>query len=322
VPALAGEILTSSAGGASAAGRSALLYGEAALLFAAYQLAVGRIESSLRIRLAATPGGFIAAAVVELLVVAGVVLLINGLRAHRSGSYLPTTNVRAVLARCGGALGLLGLMALAVRFLAPGLDAWEFARRGMGAPGALGRFLWTLPAGVAAEELVFRACQDRLRTTLGTGPTLVAIPLLFALYHGMPSALLSLRDAALLGALVVGGGILAWLYEASGSLAALVAVHLAYDSLAVGQGWLHVYGHRLAEGALWVTWLAGSAGLTIAIARVGRPRREATRDATSREVGEPSSATSPLAASWLRWAAALVLAFGLPALLAWIRQVR
>ncbi|MBZ5638453.1 MAG: CPBP family intramembrane metalloprotease [Acidobacteriia bacterium] len=299
---------------------AALLCAEAAILVTAYGVGVGRIEAPISVLLRGTPRGYLLAAFAELAVVVGVVYLLNGLRLHRRGAGPARADRRFVATRCSEAILLLGVMALALRFLVPGLDASEFARRGLGAPGALLRFAWTLPFGVLAEEVVFRASQDRLRRCLGGWPTLVTIPVLFAFYHSTPGRTASSLDLALLASLAAGGWIISRLYEATGSLAAAVGVHLAYDFLAVGQAWLNVFRGRAIEAAYFAVWLVGSAALAFAGARralkLTRVAGEADRHGGHGRTW-PEIIPAP---AWARWAIALVLAVGLPVLLSRIRS--
>lgn len=85
------------------------------------------------------------------------------------------------------------------------------------------------------EELAFRGLlQGWLRERVGAKGAIALSSLIFALMHGIP---------ALIPALLLVGGLLAWLYETSGSLWPSVAMHAAFNSImttllyvALGQG--------------------------------------------------------------------------------------
>lgn len=85
------------------------------------------------------------------------------------------------------------------------------------------------------EELAFRGLlQGWLRERIGAKGALALSSLIFALMHGIP---------ALIPALLLVGGLLAWLYESSGSLWPSIAMHAAFNTImttllyvALGQG--------------------------------------------------------------------------------------
>lgn len=85
------------------------------------------------------------------------------------------------------------------------------------------------------EELAFRGLlQGWLRERIGAPGAMALSSIIFALMHGIP---------ALIPALLLVGGILAWLYESSGSLWPAIAMHAAFNTImttllyvALGQG--------------------------------------------------------------------------------------
>lgn len=71
------------------------------------------------------------------------------------------------------------------------------------------------------EELAFRGLlQGWIRERLGPAPAIVLSALIFALMHGIPM---------LIPALMLVGGLLAWLYERSGSLWPAIAMHASFN---------------------------------------------------------------------------------------------
>ena len=85
------------------------------------------------------------------------------------------------------------------------------------------------------EELAFRGLlQGWLRERLGSSGGILLSSLVFALMHGIPT---------LVPALLLVGGLLAWLYESSGSLWPSIVMHAAFNTImttllyvALGQG--------------------------------------------------------------------------------------
>jgi len=203
------------------------------------------------------------------------------------------------------ALLLLGLLALALRIVDPAYDERELGGRGLDSPAALLGFLALLPLGVAAEEVVFRSCQSRLRAFLRPAPAAVAVALGFAAYHWVPGWTWDRHRIETEIALLAGGLVLAAAFEKAASVPLLVAVHLTYDNLAVVQAWLNVRGARGAEAALFLLWLAVSGTLAW---RCRRPER------ASRAIG-PSPGVSAAA----EWMAAALFGCGLPLAIDWIR---
>jgi membrane protease YdiL (CAAX protease family) len=202
-------------------------------------------------------------------------------------------------------LGLLGLIALALRVADPGFDDLEFSDRGLDTPAALVGMLALLPFGVAAEELVFRTCQKRLRRVLSASTTCAGVALAFALFHWVPGTPLDRHLIETLLATFAGGLAFAVAYEKTASLPLLVAVHLAYDILAVTQGWLNVRHEGVLEAALFLIWIGGGGALAFSF----------RRRAVHRSGGEPERRR----VSALAWIAALGFGGVFPLILAWMR---
>jgi len=181
----------------------------------------------------------------------------------------PAPSFRSRFGAAGAALFALGLFALALRLVDPAYDARELGGRGLDSPGALAAFLTLLPLGVAAEEIVFRSCQSRLRIVLRPGPAAVTVALAFAAYHWYPGWIWDRHGIETELALLAGGLVFAVTYEVTASLPILVGVHLIYDNLAVVQAWLNVRQARSAETALFVLWLSIAGALAW---KAGRPR--------------------------------------------------
>lgn len=99
--------------------------------------------------------------------------------------------------------------------LAPALQA-------VPAPGLL---VLSLAAGIAEEALFRGVLQTALAGTIGVGPALAAVSLLFGLLHPL-SALHMLLAAAM-------GAYLGVLMIATGNLLVPIAVHAAYDLIAI-----------------------------------------------------------------------------------------
>jgi len=158
---------------------------------------------------------------------------------------------------------LLGLIALALRIADPGFDDLEFAGRGLDTLADVATMLAILPFGVAAEELVFRTCQKRLRKTLTASTACVGVALAFALFHWVPGTPLDRHEIETLLATFAGGLAFAVAYEKTDSIPLLIALHLGYDNLAVIQGWLNVHRERALEALLFVFWIGGGAVMAL-----------------------------------------------------------
>lgn len=213
------------------------------------------------------------------------------------------------IAAAGAALFLLGLSALVLRLIDPLYDDREFSLRSLGTRAALVAFFVSLPLGVAAEEMIFRACQKRLREALPRGASIAAIGLCFSLYHWAPGAALDRHLIETLIALFAGGLILAAVYERTRSVPLLVAIHLVYNLLAVAQASLNVDRRAGAEAALFALWIAGSGALA------WRGRR-AAGPGPARAVGHATGRNEVRPVAWL---AALAFGGALPLALAWLR---
>jgi membrane protease YdiL (CAAX protease family) len=286
---------------------------EAALLFAAYAMGYPWFAAWCGRHLPPGRGRWVLEEALSLGLVA---LMVSAFRlaGARTTSWMPPIGPRqpqrAVLAR---ALLLLGLLALAFRWLDPAFDEAEFALRGMSTPGALAELLAMLPFGVAAEELIFRFCQARLRHALGAWPAVLAISLAFALYHRVPGTPWDRHEIETLAGTFAGGLVLASAYERIGRLLPLIALHLAYDLLAVLQAWLHVTHQSVAEFCLFLVWIGAS---WMAAGRPGLRAPASRGDGTeSREMSATRGANGTL----VSWLAALLFGAGWPAVLAWIR---
>lgn len=177
------------------------------------------------------------------------------------------------LQAASAALFLLGLCALALRLADPAYDQLELGGRGLDSPAALAGFLALLPLGVAAEEVVFRSCQSRLRVFLRPRAAAVVVALGFAAYHWVPGFRWDRHRIETELALVAGGLILAAAYEKTASLPLLIGVHLIYDNLAVVQAWLNVGQAHGAEAVLFLLWLTVSGALAGTLGQAPNPRR-------------------------------------------------
>jgi membrane protease YdiL (CAAX protease family) len=175
---------------------------------------------------------------------------------------------RSALGWAAATLAMLGLLAVTVRILDPGSDDLEFGRRGLGDVLVLRHFLATLPIAVVIEEMVFRACQRRLRFATGSLPAVLIITFAFAWIHVRIGSGMTYREIVATTAFLAGGLLLATLYELSRSIPLLIGVHLVYDFLAVGHAWSHVQRRLLAEVTLLSLWIALSA-LTFVLLRFG-----------------------------------------------------
>jgi membrane protease YdiL (CAAX protease family) len=213
------------------------------------------------------------------------------------------------------ALFVLGLLALAFRLIDPAFDEQEFIRRGVTAPGVLAELLAMLPFGVAAEELVFRNCQRRLRRALNPAASVLAVSLAFALYHRVPGTPLDRHEIETLLATFAGGLVLSITYERAASLSLLIVVHLSYDLLAVAQAWLNVERLRLAEAFLFLLWI-GFSGLLAWGRRGAFPPRHGTLSGVT--VAEAGSLYLHRSRA-MPWIASLFFGAAVPFLLAWIR---
>ena len=140
----------------------------------------------------------------------------------------------------------------------------------------------------------------------------MAVSLAFSLYHRVPGTPMDRHEVESLAATFAGGIVLAAAYERSASLPLLIAIHLAYDGLAVAQGWLNFQRLRIAEACLFLLWLGASGLLLRRLSRLGRARG-----------AQPS--WDGLEAAGMRlsvpvaWAAALLFGGAIPVLLVWIR---
>jgi len=215
-------------------------------------------------------------------------------------------------------LCLLGALALALRLIDPSYDAREFSLRSLEAPSALLEFLAALPFGVAAEELIFRSCQRRLRLILPPAPAVVAVALGFAAFHWVPWSPVDGHQIETLLGTFAGGLLLAAAYERTASLRLLIAIHLVYDCLAVAQTWTHVGDARGAEATIFIVWLAATGGLTAARARLGR-RGSIPAGVAPAGGPFPDRPLEPAARRADGWVAAVVFGCGVPVLLAWVR---
>jgi membrane protease YdiL (CAAX protease family) len=221
--------------------------------------------------------------------------------------------VRAAAAT--GALFLLGLLGLALRLLDPGFDDAQFTAYGLSNPSELGGFLAILPLGVAAEELVFRGCQKRLESALGSAPAVFAVAGAFALFHWVPGTAVDRHEIEALVATFAGGMVLAICYRKIPSVPLLIGVHLAYDYLAVAQAWLNVERRPAEEALLFALWIAGFGFMMVRASR--RARRAPSPHPPA--VPSPGDSAPGVAFRAARWLAALAFSLGLPHLLALVR---
>jgi membrane protease YdiL (CAAX protease family) len=269
------------------------------MLYAAFALGYPWFSAWLWARL---PEGNLSWLIEEASVLGLVCVLVALMRGFRRAS-VSRSDARAVPPQ---ALFLLGIAALALRLIDPGFDSQEIGQAGLEAAGVLAGFLLTLPFAVAAEELIFRTCQSRLRRLLPPGPAIVAVGFAFAIYHWVPGTPLDRHAIESELALVAGGMVFAAAYERAGNLWMMIAIHLIYDGLAIAQGLLNVRHDRLAEATVFLLWLAVSGLLG------WRWRRT---PAASAPDGPPEPAAHRAAA----WASAAVFGCGFPLLLVWIR---
>jgi hypothetical protein len=283
----------------------ARLYLEAAALYAAWEIAGGWADRHLAGRLPASTPGALMAELLDLALAVGLAVVFGRALGHRDW---PPARARGWAASGGSAaatLLLLGLLAGALRLFDPSLDVREFAARGLGSPAALRLLLLSLPLGVAAEEVLFRAAQEKLRAAIGPQAAAAAVATCFALYHVTGRTGFVSADAEVVVAIACGGWLLARLYEVSGRLGLLIATHLAYDYLAIAQGWLNVEQRRPAEAGLFAAWLGGSALLAWGCRR-SHGREPGVRAAPARPALGAAGAilfglALPLAVKWIRW---------------------
>ena len=301
----------------SRSSRFAAPYLQALALFAAYALGYPWLASWCSLHLPARPGSWL---FLEATTLGGVVLLVV---AFGRGAF---TACGAPAGRPRGdgmlvalqALFLLGVLALALRVVDPAYDDREFSLRSLETPAALLEFLAVLPFGIAAEELIFRSCQKRLRLILRPAPAIVAVALGFAAFHWVPWTPLDGHQVETLLGTFAGGLLLAWAYERTASVRLLIAIHLVYDGLAVGQTWMHVGRARAAEAALFIVWLAATGGLAAARSGLWRGGSILTGVAPAGEP-VPDRPPEPATQRVAGWMAAAVFGCGVPLLLAWIR---
>jgi len=223
----------------------------------------------------------------NLLLVAAALWLLNGASRRRVG--LPPRGEgwltgRGVSRRPSC---LLGLLALAVRWLFPGFDDREFALRGLDAPGSLPRLLLAMPWAAATEELVYRSCQER--PPAGRRPGRRARGFDGGLRPAPPGSAEAgaAHRAVAVGAAGLGGLILGWLYEKTGRVGLAATLHLAFNLLAVTQARLHVTRQATTEAASSVCGSAERCLLHPAPV-VGEPkRRQALRGPGALELADP-----------------------------------
>src|SRR5260221_5768317 len=134
-----------------------LVYAEALGLLALYLLTFGVLYRVVAARAPGTWTASLAGEAATLAAAAGIVYLLNRAAAHRRGLAAPEREGNRPIGPALAALFLLGSTALLARILAPGFDEVEFAPYGLGDPATFSRFLWTLPLGVATEEIALRA---------------------------------------------------------------------------------------------------------------------------------------------------------------------
>jgi membrane protease YdiL (CAAX protease family) len=241
---------------------------EALLLLSAWEIGFDLIGRFLARPLGGTPLGWL---IVDASVLAGASLLVfafNGFALRRQG--LPPRNtglqdLRSAAMNAAPALLALGLAAVLFRLLIPGFDDVAFARQRIRESLDVWRLAGSIPLLVAAEEIVFRACQERLRRAAGAWPAAVAVGSAFSLYHVSPGKPIDGHDVEMVIAAGVGGVILAALYERTGSVVLLSVVHILYDEMALAQGWLNVERRPVSEAVLFGLWIASAAVATLAL---------------------------------------------------------
>ncbi|MCI0657094.1 MAG: CPBP family intramembrane metalloprotease [Acidobacteria bacterium] len=290
-------------------------YLEALLLFALYAVGYPWFALWCHRHLPKVRGRWVVEEAVSLLLVMMLIALLN--RGNFRGILHPSPRAGWV----GGipvafqTLFLLGLLALACRVIDPAFDEREFTLRGVTSSGILAELLAMLPFGVAAEEIVFRTCQNHLRRALRPAGAILAVSLAFALYHWVPGTPLDRHQIETLLATFTGGLVLSIAYERTASLPLLIVVHLSYDILAVVQGWLNVQHLRLAEACLFLLWIA-PAGLLVWRSRRAIPRGLELPAGPFRESDAPGEMG---ATSAMRWMASLFFGVAVPLGLSWMR---
>jgi membrane protease YdiL (CAAX protease family) len=289
---------------------------QAATLFGAYAMGAPWLNVWLGRRLPDRPGALLVYEAAGLGLVVLLVAVWPGRdRGIAAGAVEPAERPRP-LAAAGAALFLLGLSALLLRLVDPLYDDREFSLRSLETPAALLTFFASLPLGVAAEELIFRACQKRLRQALPRGASIAAVGLCFSLYHWAPGAALDRHLIETLVAVFAGGLILASVYERTRSVPLLIAIHLIYDLLAVAQASLNVDRRAAAEAALFALWIGGCGWLA------WQGRRAAVAGSLPGPERAESHATGRSEVRPMAWLAALAFGGALPLALAWIRMRR
>jgi membrane protease YdiL (CAAX protease family) len=291
-------------------------YLEALLLFALYAVGYPWFALWCHQHLPKVRGRWLVEEAVSLLLVTIVIALLN--RGNFRAILHPSPGVgwAAGIPVAFQTLFLLGLLALAFRLIDPAFDEREFTQRGVTSPGILAELLGMLPFGVAAEELVFRTCQSRLRGVLNPPAAILAVSLAFALYHRVPGTPLDRHQIETLIATFTGGLVLSIAYERTASLPLLIVVHLSYDLLAVAQGWLNVQHLRLAEACLFLLWIAPS-GLLAWRRRRAIPRELELPAGSFRESDAPRELRTTSAMPWI---ASLFFGVAVPLGLAWLRM--
>ena len=296
-------------------GRPILLpYLEALLLFALYAVGYPWFALWCDQHLPRVRGRWVVEELASLLLVIILIALLN--RGNLRDILRPTPRAGWVAGMpvAFQALFLLGLLALACRLIDPGFDEREFMQRGVTSPGILIELLGMLPFGVAAEEIVFRTCQSRLRGVLNPPAAVLAVSLAFALYHRVPGTPLDRHQIETLLATFTGGLVLSIAYERTASLTLLIVVHLSYDILAIAQGWLNIQHLRIAEAFLFLLWI-GPAGLL-----AWRWRRATPWGSAPARSFRKSDAPGELRAiSAIPWMASLFFGAAIPLGLAWMR---
>lgn len=317
------------------------LYLDAAILYATFEIMSGSMTRYVAPHLPRSAVGALLVECITLAVAVSLVLLASRFLGRQDRGARRARGWSAAAGSVFETFFFLGLLAFAFRILDPDLDVREFASRGLGSTEGLWRFLIALPPGVAAEEILFRSVQERLRNAIGPEPAAVSVALCFSLYHMTGSFSVTAGTVIVLVATTAGGWLLARLYETSGSVGLLIAVHLGYDYMAVAQGWLNVQQRRLTESALLAGWLlvAGLMACFLRFVRAGGGPRglegktelRPSGTGESIEEDEPGAGrTAPCEGAAIparpipgrrgvRIAASLLFGAGLPAIVKWIR---
>jgi len=285
---------------------------EAIVLFSVYSLGYPWFFGWLGQRLPQRPGSWL---VIEASTLVLVGLMVGAFGWRTRAGVTPRGIGIGWRDRCAvasSALLLLGMVALVLRLVDPAFDDQELGLRSLNTHALLIEFLLLLPFSTTAEELVFRACQRRLRCHLGRGPTVMAVGLAFALFHWAPGTALDRHAIETLLATFVGGMVLAAAFERAPSVRLLVAVHCAYDYLAVGQAWLDVGHQRAFEAILFASWI----GVTGLVAWRMRRRIEGGWIPTEPAPGDPPARAVRVIGEWC---AAVAYGGGLPVVIGLIR---